>query len=186
MYPIDALTFIDTKNLIAAIDNGEVQVWNWVTEKPQFPLGGRLGKNPVAVSGNGKILARVEGNSICLYSIPAFKKIGVIEDNNYVSRDIAIDFSAARLASADSDGKVRLWNIKGKVLEYFWPSSSKLVALSDDGTVVTDGRQIWDGETGTTKRSFSSMGRLESLAISPNGTHLARGDAMRAELWRVK
>lgn len=187
MYSVSALSFFsDGKTLGAAIDNGQVQLWNINTWQPTSPLTGRYDTTVrTAFSSGGGIFARCEGNQIQLYESNTAKLKDIITANGWGIMAIALSADGKWLASNGRDKTLRVWNLQNGKMTYSWPSVSEFLALSNDGAIVSDGFQVWEVQSGKIKRKLSRYGNLELLAISPDGSLLARGDATYVELVRL-
>ena len=101
-----------------------------------------------------------------------------------------------RLASADWDGTVRLWDPAtgarratmtghggGVYAVAFSPDGPQLASAGRDGTV-----RLWDPATGTGQATLTGhRGRVEAVAFSPDGQQLASaGEDQTLRLWDGK
>jgi WD40 repeat protein len=80
-----------------------------------------------------------------------------------------------------SGGKVKLWDLQGKLLFEGFSEFSARLALSPDGKTLatTDGHryvQLWDYHTRKKLRNLEMPGRVTGVAISPDGRYLATGN----------
>jgi WD40 repeat protein/tRNA A-37 threonylcarbamoyl transferase component Bud32 len=209
----------DGKLLASADGNGYVRLWNPVTGKPvgaPLPADPGLGFNEfvdgVAFSPDGKLLASADGNGyVRLWNPVTGQPVGAPLPadpsgnpgaNIPGVRDVAFSPDGELLASADSNGYVRLWNPAtgqpvGAPLAVNINSLTGIVgkvAFSPDGTVLAsaDGNgylRLWNPATGRPvgaplPADTASSGGVAAVAFSPDGKLLATaGDDGYVRLW---
>ena len=158
-----------------------------------------LNATRVAFSHGGSLLA-VGGSkgSLSLWHWPSKCRLAVL--NGHRGGVNSIDFSAddSVLASADTEGLVKLWNVaEGKERLTFRahaPShAATVVRFSPDGTLLATASylernvRLWSASSGESRGSLPpAASGCRALAFSPDGAilALARGDGT-AVLWSV-
>jgi len=101
------------------------------------------------------------------------------------------------LATGDSDGQVKLWDVREREVRLalpgfkrpvrglaFGPKGSWLVSVSDDKTAHL---RIWDTTTGAERLTLKApKGTFQSVAVSPDGKTLATGGTAGKDLGEVR
>ena len=205
--------------LATADGNGTAKLWNTstgtlVTSIPADTAGGSPGVLDVAFSPDGKILATADADGTArLWSLTsagaaspfsAHDTFPVNTTSAYTGVDgVAFSPNGKLLATADTDGKARLWNAAG-VSSTRKPVASlradttgtytgvAAVAFSPDGTLLAtadyDGKaKLWNTPTGTLVTSIhADANSVNGVVFSPDGTLLATaGDNGTAKLWNT-
>lgn len=187
----------DNRWLVANDDDGNAYLWDvpakklfrhWKLPVPGKPLDSRYTFTP-----DGKTLIQAQRGHIFLWDVPSGKQTFHIETNEEVLWDVAVSPNGELLATRNNAGRIDLWHVKtGRF-------SHEIAAQPCDcGPVFTgDGKQIlcgtdrgeiccWDVEKAKLVRRLkgSAEGYPASLAISPDGKHLASGGHDHAvHLW---
>ena len=211
---VAAVAFSPDGKLLATADgNGYVRLWNPATGRP---VGAPLPADPVrtqpidsgvadvAFSPDGKLLATADGNGyVRLWNPATGKPVGAPLPADPTRNpnvkipgvgDVAFSPDGKLLASADSNGYVRLWNpatgqpvrtalpvnintltgVVGKVA--FSPNGALLATADGNGYV-----RLWNPATGRPigaplPANTSSSGAVTAVAFSPDAELLASAD----------
>ncbi|MDX1882126.1 TIR domain-containing protein [Mycolicibacterium sp. 120270] len=115
--------------------------------------------------------------------------------------DLQFSPDGHRLATAEDDGRARIWNVDtGKMVSEFDGHAKKLVAgiaFSPDGKLVAsagsgevEAARIWNPDDGTQVRALTSDGvasadatGARSVAFSPDGSMVVTGTDKGAQIW---
>ncbi|MFF2363936.1 NB-ARC domain-containing protein [Streptomyces sp. NPDC058122] len=170
-----------------------VRMWNPMTGAVLRTLTGHEGGvNTLAFSPDGTLLA-IAGHDRAVRlrdpatSIPSGSAVGI--------RELAVA-AGPRLATADDDGCVRIWDpstgrplrvlteyIRGVRTVAFNPEGTLLVTVGDDGQMW-----VWDPETGMTVPTLGNDGiqGVRAAAFSTDGGMLATADEYgKLQVWDV-
>ncbi|MGA2258562.1 MAG: hypothetical protein ABSG53_28185, partial [Thermoguttaceae bacterium] len=112
------------------------------------------------------------------------KDLMTLRGNGSTVHSVAWSPDGNRLASADSEGTIRIWNpaTGQEILKFSASNPLGAVAWSPDGKRLATGSydgtaKIWDAALGKEIFAFRRFnGRVSSVAWSPDGRHLAAGD----------
>jgi WD40 repeat protein len=190
---VTSITFAPDGRMFATTSlDRTVSVWDLETGRELVRCRG-FGREPVAAAfdKDGKTLACAGGDGVCRIfeivkpdekSLPADAKQlheFSLKANVIYSASFARDGTV--LATADDDGKVRLWDVaERKETADFSPADGvRCLALSPDAktvatTTATNGIQLWEAN-GRSKGSFGK-GAFSVLAFSRVTNMLAGGD----------
>ena len=123
--------------------------------------------------------------------------IAVLEGHKQTITAVAFSADGQRIASADLDGFVRVWEVGPPVIEVFATRARTIpsaVSFSPNGTIVACGFrngdvELRDATTGEVRRQWKVgdyYPEIPSLAFSPDGTLLAVGGQEAATVWDVR
>ena len=162
----------------------------------------RLGRGSiydVAISPEGKRLAVGSATGIWLYTVPELEDIAWFETDAATNIDWSSD--GERIASIDSDGPVRVWEVAtGEVLRALkghdqiylnshfktnvvWsPDGKQLVSVGSEGTM-----RVWDVATGEELVALEGQINFRSivLAWSPDGERFAASAYKTVRVWET-
>ncbi len=189
---VGAMAFLaDGQTLAIGLSNGDFQLLNLQTSQARSPLKGSPNnyKQGVAISADGKTFARSAGGDISLYDTQTAKVKRVLTGGSGGGGAIALSEKEAFVAAIGNNEALTIWNGQtGEVLKT-WPAKVylgiSLLALSPDGSKVSDGYHLWDVATGKLEKETPGT-HEEGLAISPDGRLLGVGLLHSAELYRIK
>ncbi len=150
-------------------------------------------KSEVATTG-GRFLQASEAIRQARWQLP-YQPVGVPDNVSRIignlrlrhSREInAVAFSSdgQRLATASSDGTVKIWDLGNghEILTYTGHTDKvRCLAWSRDGKFIASAGmekniKIWDADTGKDKQSIAAVGEfVSSIALSKDGKHVFTG-----------
>lgn len=109
------------------------------------------------------------------------QKLITVSQDAATIQSLAFDKTASILATGDSKGKIKLWDINtGQMIKEFEQTDSliKAVAISDDGKMLASGSfdglyRIWNIETGKLLESKQYSRGIWAIALTPDAKQLA-------------
>jgi WD40 repeat protein len=185
----------DGLQIASAGSDQTIKIWNAITGEEAFSLKGHTAEiHRIVFSGDGKYLAASAGDvqyeaglsrtphgELWLWDVPNRKALHKFTGHDGGVFDVALSPNGRELASAGSDGTVRVWNLlSGKELQRF-PHASKVTRVLFD----TDGKRlisadadgfvkVWNPAGGQEVLKIRAhAGGISGLALSPDGRHLA-------------
>ena len=176
----------------------EWRYWDRLTQTPLMTLkGSRAHKIRIEFSPNGTRLACGRGlKDIAIYNVATGQQMRILKGHQAGVRSVAYRFDGKRLASASSDGTVKVWDMRRsggyKTLLTFEGHSAPVmdVAFSPDGTRVASAGQdktvfIWNAKTGEIAHALKEhLAIVDSVNFSPDGKHLATlSHDARVRIW---
>ncbi len=176
--------------------------------EPMTITGHRGGVTALSFSAAGEVLASSSSDkTIVLWDVVTGTRIRALRGHASETTAVSFSQDGRRLASGSSDGDVRIWDVvtgegvttlKGHdsalVLLAFRPDGKSLISAAAGGVAI-----VWDIETGRQVHTavfedhrgtlwpaaISQAGQwemqldtLESMGVSPDGTHLASGGSL--------
>lgn len=145
----------------------------------------------VAVSADGRLIASASGDTVLLAALPEAKPIARLQHIPQVT-DLAFSPDSRLLATASTDGEIRLWNAADGALIAILPGHTGEifdVAFSPDSRLLAsagvDAARLWETETGHMLAVLPS-GWTWGVTFSPGGRYVitAGGDGLLA-YWGV-
>jgi endonuclease YncB( thermonuclease family) len=200
---------------VAFSPDGKMLVFSWDDETIQLANPTRAdavttlelkgsGTSPLAISGDGRVLAvgstsstggndSPDGTTIQLWDMAARRELGVLNGHKKSIFSIGISQDGKTLASAAGDRTVRLWDLKTRRERALLTGHTGpvwAVAISPDSKLVASGGgdgaiNLWDIATGELLDcSMGHGGRVTALAFTPDGQTIASTAADRVlRLW---
>jgi WD40 repeat protein len=185
---VEALAFSPDGGRFAwAAHDRTVRVWATTTwqEIPHSPLSTQGDVRSLEFGPDGRLLAAgcYAKHPLTIWEAASGKLLRELP-NNWVITSLAFSPEGKRLAAANSDATVRIWDV-GTGVEIVSPplkhgGGVNSVAFSPDGRRLASGSmdrtvRVWD--TASWKRVFwySEPGAVKSVAFSPDGQRLAWG-----------
>jgi WD40 repeat protein len=168
---------VATGNLISTLDAAAVDVYSleFSPDATQLLSGNRLGNVIISEVSTGLTKVRLDSGN--MYYRAVFSKDG------------------KQIASADQDGKVRIWDASSATISntlightgvakliHFSPDGRLIITAADDNTV-----RIWDAASGKEVKPPVSSDSVQRFVFSPDGKRLVTASHDGAVvLWEVE
>ena len=180
--PLWAIAYHPAGNILATGGWGAtVTLWDAETgDKVRQLRGHEAFVQSIAFSEDGRYLASASGdNTARLWDAETGDEVAMLEHDNVVG---AVDVEGDRIATADWDGKIRVWARSGELLRAWqghdsqvrtldFEPTGKLLVTGDEASLV----KVWN-VNGTLQRSFLSyQSGINSLAVSGDGAFVVTG-----------
>ena len=143
-------------------------------------------------SPDGATLVLVKSGDLYLWDVETGQHITTVRASSV--RSVAFSPDGSTLASASSDGTIKLWNVSTRESIATLEGHTEIVtsvAYSPDGTMLASGSwdmtvRLWDVSTRTNIAILEGhTHQVFSIAFSPDGTTLASGADSGVRLWDV-
>jgi WD40 repeat protein len=178
-----ALAWSPDGTKIASVNDVEAfRIWNAATGQLLSKMRSIDLLHSVAWSPNGAKIAVGASHRIKIWS-PGGQHLATLQDDGLEVTSLAWSSDNIRVASANVDGVVHIWNTStNQIVRTFighteivdsvaWsPDETKLASASIDKTV-----RIWDVVTGQPINTIRNNGRVFTVAWSPDGSKIACG-----------
>lgn len=175
-------TVSDGGNINAAGELENFRIWNAFTGQLLKIIVGSRYLHSVAWSPDGSKIAVGTYHRIKIWS-PGGQNLATLQDNGREVMSLAWSSDKIRLASANVDGFLHIWNTStNQIVRTFtghteivysvaWsPDETKLASASIDKTV-----RIWDVATGQSINTIRNNGGVFTVAWSPDASKIAYG-----------
>jgi WD40 repeat protein len=184
----------------AEITGGKLLFWSVgdnAKQKVELPAGAAISTIALSSGGGGaserKVLAIGRGQEVLLLT-PAGRISKTLSGRQGSVNRLAFSDDGLKLASADEDGSIEIWNVTKAQVEKtiaartsisslcFTPDGKSLATAGADHAVV-----IWDLETGSPRARLQKHNApVNALAFSPDGQWLASGsDDRTVVIWEI-
>lgn len=196
---VTSVTFSgDGRFAVSGHENHQVKVWETGTEKLFKTLEMHSIYGPVtdvAFSPDGRyIAASQEGYDIWIWGFPDYR-LSYLKGHTHSVKALSFDPFTGLLASASSDGTIRIWDIESleetKRLEGH-SKGVRCISFTSDGLYLASGGEdgtvrVWEASTGREILLLEGHGKnVNSVSFNSNASLLASaGDDMTVRIWDI-
>lgn len=188
----------DGKNLISGGEDPVINIWNWQSGRYQSALlNHKSSITALAIAPDGKTLVSggLDGMKVWDLATLPTSPYYTLADIGNVTNAIAINSNGYLVASGDSNGTVKFWNLRtGTYVSEFKPHTqmiSSLIFTPDGKTLITASHdrtiKIWDLESGQLLNTLARhIGKVRAIALNPTSPILASGGNDGIFLWNLE
>jgi len=178
---------------LAEAGDGTLRVWNVTGEgKRSLPLPSGSSLSAIALSASGQTLAASAGKDIKLLNVATGEVLKTLVRRQTMVNRLEFSNDGRRLASADEDGAIEIWDLASKRIEKTINAGGKVAALrfARDGHTLASATEdhtivLWDLQSGASRQKLKKhSAMINALAFSPDGRLLASGgDDRTVVIW---
>jgi WD40 repeat protein/tRNA A-37 threonylcarbamoyl transferase component Bud32 len=169
----------DGRTLLTASRDGTVKRWDPEERTHSEPLPRLRPTGLIAFAPESRILAVAEpGGRVSLLNSETGAVQTVLRGNGGVITSLALAPNQKTLAVAGDDGRIRLWDVTGKLCQVLAGHPRVLaLAFSPDGRLLASGGtdslvRVWELAEGTQSNVLKHSGHVTCLAFTPDGENL--------------
>jgi WD40 repeat protein len=178
-----SLAVAEAAGLLVAVNDRGARCWSLAddAEAAGFSWPGAVGAvRLAAVSADGRRLAVADATGVSVHDARSGALVARLPDAGKVAA-VALRPDGAEAATADPDGKVRLWGLDGKPARLAFDAGPGPLAYSADGATLAVGDRagrVWVGDAATgEKRWEAGAGDADGgpavFALAPDGRSVA-------------
>ena len=175
-----AIAFVPGNNLLATAGDG-LRLWNTQNGSPITQLPHKQVVSSIATSSSGLIAAGQQDGKIILWPLDDFRNYSTLPAFQDPIRELAFHPDGKRLAVAGPKGQIALFDVSTKQRIHTFQHQQAAVSeisFSKDGRYLAAAYRpglavLWEVETGGVLLTLDHPRKLDSLALSPDGSQVA-------------
>lgn len=183
--------------LVSGGEDSIINIWDWQSGEFRATLFDHNSSvTSLDIAPDGKTLVSGAADGIKVWDLKSFpyNPLYTLSRFEAGANTIAISPNGFLLASGDTEGKVKFWNLRtGTFVSEFLPHQSLIsgLAFTQDGKILITAShdrtiKLWDLESGQLLQELTGhTGAIRAIAIHPNGDILATGGNDGIILWNL-
>jgi COMPASS component SWD3 len=188
----------NSKILVSGGEDAVINLWDWESGKFRATLFQHRGSvTSLKIAPDGKTLVSGAADGIKVWDLTTlpYSPLYTMADFGNSTNEVAINPNGYLVASGDSDGNVKFWNLRtGTFVSQFSPHQKRIsgLAFAQEGKVLITASydrtiKLWDLESGQLLQELKGhTGAIRAIAIHPQGNILASGGNDGIILWNLE
>ena len=184
--------------LVSGGEDSIINIWDWQSGKYQATLFDHNSSvTSLEIAPDGRTLVSGAADGIKVWNLKSFPYNPLYTLSNFEAgaNTIAISPNGFLLASGDSEGRVKFWNLRaGDFVSEFFPHEELIsgLAFAQNGKVLITAShdrkvKLWDLESGQLIEELTGhTGAIRAIALHPEGKILATGGNDGIILWNLE